>query len=131
MQFIQAANYTHASRTKIDIGLLVVHDGETGENKDSAEGMGSFFHRQVVGPDGSSAHYGSDVDSRVQYVKDHDVAWAAPFANHNGLHFEHAGRAAQTAREWLDTYSSKMLKEQSAPLFGKKSIEHNIPVRFC
>lgn len=131
MEFIQAANYTRASRTKIDIGLLVVHDGETGEDKDSAEGMGNYFKNQPVGPNGSSAHVGFDVDSAVQYVHDHDIAWGAPFANHNGKQYEHAGKASQMARDWLDTYSSTMLKDQSAPQFGKDSVLYSIPVRFC
>lgn len=131
MEFIQAANFTNASRGIGDIDWLLIHDGETGENKNSAEGIGNYFHNQPKSPSGSSAHKGFDVDSTVQYVKDEDVAWGAPFANHNGIQYEHAGKASQTKRDWLDSYSSKMLKEQSAPQFGKDSIKYHIPVRFC
>lgn len=131
METIQAANYTAASRGFDDVDWLVVHDGETGEDKDSAEGMGNFFHNQPKGPNGSSAHKGSDVNSIVRYVEDKDVAWAAPFANHNGLHYEHAGRASQMKRDWLDTYSSTMLFKISAPEFAKDCHKYSIPIRFC
>jgi len=52
---------------------------------------------------------------------------AAPNANRNGLHFEHAGRAAQTAKDWADPYSRKMLL-LSAELQAKKSTQYGIPV---
>lgn len=110
---------------------LVIHDGETGEEKTSAEGMGNYFRNQLKGNTGSSAHKGFDVDSAVRYVEDKDVAWAAPFANHNGLHYEHAGRASQTERDWFDAYSKKMLAEISAPEVAKDAVKYHIPIRFC
>ena len=52
-----------------------------------------------------SAHYCVDVNSIVQCVRDQDVAWHAPGANHDGIGIEHAGRAKQTGRDWNDAYS--------------------------
>jgi hypothetical protein len=42
-------------------------------------------------------------------VREQHVAWAAPGANKNGIHIEHAGRAAQSAREWTDEFGTSML----------------------
>lgn len=131
MQKILAANFTAANRMKFDINTLTIHDGETGEDKTSAEGMGNFFHNQRIGNDGSSAHYGCDVDSKVMYVEEKNVAWAAPFNNHDGIQMEHAGRASQTKRDWLDPYSIKMLRDVSAPLAAEIVIRYSLPIHFC
>jgi hypothetical protein len=128
MQFIQATNYTHVNSRSID--LAVIHDGETPETITAAEGMGAYFKGQPKSSKGSSAHYGFDNNSGCQYVHDMDVAWAAPGANHDGLQFEHAGKAAQTMRDWNDKYSRDMLYKQSAPFVAAKCKQYGIPVVF-
>ena len=79
---------------------------EMDEKADTAESCSQWFKnpRSQV-----SAHYCVDVDSVVQCVKEEDVAWHAPGANHNGLGFEHAGTAAQTPAQWSDPYSETLL----------------------
>lgn len=128
MNFVQARNYTATSGRSID--LLVIHDMEAPEGATTAESVANYFKNQAHGPSGSSAHYNIDSNSVVQCVRDRDVAWAAPGANHDGLQFEHAGYARQTQKEWLDTYGQKMLFGKSAPLFSQKAHEFKIPPVF-
>jgi len=129
MNFVEAANFTNLSG-KRQIDLLVIHDMEYPEKLDTAEAVANYFKNQRKGRDGSSAHYNIDANSVVQCVRDQDVAWAAPGANHDGLQFEHAGYARQTADEWLDEYGRKMLFGQSAPLFAGKCHTYRIPPVF-
>jgi hypothetical protein len=128
MRFVQAVNYTPVASRSID--LLVIHDMEAPEGPLTAESVANYFAHQRKGTSGSSAHYNIDNNSVVQSVKDHDVSWAAPGANHDGLHFEHAGYARQTREQWLDAYSRKMLFEISAPLIADKAKEYHIPPVF-
>ena len=120
---VQARNYTRGRSNAIDV--LVIHTMESPEKPDTAESVAHWF----AGPTApqASAHYCIDDNSIVQCVRDEDVAWHAPGANHNGLGFEHAGRAAQTAHDWSDAYSTKMLA-LSAELVAEKCKEHHIPV---
>lgn len=122
MTFIQARNFTPAGSRQIR--LLVIHDMEAPERAGAAEAVASYF----AGPNAprASAHYCIDSDSYVQCVKDSDVAWAAPNANSDGLHFEHAGYARQSEAEWLDPYSKAML-EISAKLVAAKCKQYGIP----
>lgn len=103
--FIQARNYTRGRKQPIE--LIVVHDMEAPELRDTAENVGRWF----AGPTApqASAHYLTDVDSVVQSVQDTDTAWHAPGANSNGIGIEHAGFARQTQLEWGDPYSEQML----------------------
>lgn len=129
MRFVQAANYTPVPPPR-NINLLVIHDMEAPEKGETAETCAAYFHNQAKSSrTGSSAHYCIDNNSVVQCVRDHDVAWAAPGANHDGLHFEHAGYARQGRHEWADDYSTAMLK-RSARLVARKCKRHNIPIRF-
>jgi N-acetyl-anhydromuramyl-L-alanine amidase AmpD len=121
--FVQARNYTKGRSNKIDV--LVIHTMETPENHDTAESVANWFAGSSAPR--ASAHYCIDDNSIVQSVHDADVAWHAPGANHNGLGFEHAGRAAQTTADWSDDYSTKLL-ELSAGLVAKKCEENHIPV---
>ena len=106
------------------IRLLVVHTCEILEKGDTAELIAAFFSK---GSKQVSAHYCVDADSVVQCVKDHDVAYAAPGGNHDGLQFELAGFAAQNSLQWADAYSNKML-DRLAVLLRAKAAEHNIPL---
>ena len=124
MKFIQARNYTPVSHREID--LLVIHDMEAPEKPDTAEGVANFFHNQLAGPNGSSAHYCLDNNSVVACVRDHDVAWAAPGANHDGLHFEFTGYASQTDKQWHDRFDQEMF-QIGAHLFARKAKRYGIP----
>lgn len=123
-KFIQASHYTKVNE-KRKIDLLGVHDMEFPERKDSAESVGNFFHSPSSPV--ASAHYCGDDNSIVQCVRDNDVAYAAPGANHNGLHFEFSGYAKQNRKQWLDKYGCKML-DLMAQLFARRAHKYSIPL---
>lgn len=124
MEFRQARWYTPVYQRAID--LMVIHDMEAPEKGDTAEAVANYF---VAGTRRASAHYCHDNNSTVQCVEDMDVAWAAPGANHNGLHFEHAGYARQTAADWSDAYSQQMLSISSA-LMAEKCRKYKVPMAY-
>jgi N-acetyl-anhydromuramyl-L-alanine amidase AmpD len=121
--FVQARNFTRGRQAQIDV--LVIHTMESPEKPNTAEDVAHWFAGSSAPQ--ASAHYCIDGNSVVQCVHDTDVAWHAPGANHNGLGFEHAGKAAQTAHDWSDDYSLKCL-DLSAELVAQKCREHDIPV---
>lgn len=123
IKHVQARNYLKVDSRMVD--LIVIHTMESPEKPDTAEAVANWF----AGPTApmASAHYCIDNNSIVQCVFDHDVAYAAPKANHNGLHFEHAGRASQRAADWSDAYSTGELL-LSAELAAIKSKEYGIPL---
>jgi N-acetyl-anhydromuramyl-L-alanine amidase AmpD len=123
IKHVQARHYKKVETRMID--LIVVHTMESPEKPDTAEGVANWFH----GPTSpiASAHYCIDSNTIVQCVFDHDVAFGAPNANHNGLHFEHAGKASQRAVAWSDPYSTRELL-LSAELAAIKSREYGIPL---
>ena len=123
MNFIQARNYTKASRTAID--LIVIHTMESPDKPGTAENVAAWF----AGPSApmASAHYCVDQDSVVQTVHDHDVAWHAPGANSNGIGIEHAGYAKRTHAEWAAPSVLAML-ELSAALSATLCARWDIPV---
>ena len=120
--FVASPNIT-ATGGRRTVDVVVIHTMEMDEKGDTAESCSQWFKnpRSQV-----SAHYCVDVDSVVQCVKEEDVAWHAPGANHNGIGVEHAGRAAQTGRDWSDDYSTKMLAV-SAELVGGVCARYGIP----
>lgn len=120
--FIASPHVTRTSGREID--LIVVHTMEMAEKGDTAEACARWFQNPIAKV---SAHYCVDADSVVQCVREQDVAWAAPGANSNGIQLEHAGRAAQSGREWSDPYSTAML-ERSAALVADICRRHRIPV---
>lgn len=107
--FVAAKWFTPTSKRAID--LIVLHTMEAPEKGTTAEAVANYFARGTVR---ASAHFNVDNDSVVQSVKLMDVAWAAPGANHNGIQIEHAGYARQTAAEWADSYSERMLQVSAA-----------------
>lgn len=117
-------NFTPASGRPID--LVVVHTMEIAEKGTTAETCAAFFAKSSARV---SAHYCVDSNSVVRCVREKDVAWAAPGANHDGVQLEHAGYARQTAAEWDDKFSRDMLT-LSAELASGICKRHNIPVRF-
>ena len=121
-RFIQARNFTAAGRTAID--LIVLHTMEAPQKGSTAENVANWF-AGASAPQ-ASAHYCIDNNSIVQCVRDRDVAWHAPGANHDGLGFEHAGFARFSAAEWANDYNQAMLA-RSATLAAEKCDEYGIP----
>lgn len=125
MQFIQARNYTKGPRTKGAIRLIVIHDMEAPETKNTAENVARWFAGSTAPQ--ASAHYCCDNDSTVQCVRDADIAWHAPGANANGIGIELSGYAKQTRTDWLDPYSKQMLDTQVIPLVAQLCKLYSIP----
>lgn len=124
MTFVQARWFTPTSGREID--LIVVHSMEVPEKADTAEGVARYFQTTDKK---ASAHYCVDGDSEVQCVRDMDVAYHAPGANHNGIGIEHAGYARQTTAEWVDAYGDPMLS-RSARLTALLCRQYNVPAKW-
>lgn len=120
--FLQASHYKRVGGRTVD--LVVIHTMEAPEKGTTAESVARYFQTtdRVV-----SAHYCIDDDTIVQSVREEDVAWCAPGANHNGIHLEHAGYAKQSAGEWKDAFSQAML-ERSARLTADLCARYRIPI---
>lgn len=105
LPFIEAANFTPAQRTSID--LIVLHSTEGLEKAGSARNVATWF----AGPTApqASAHYVIDPVDVIRCVPDESVAWHAPGANAKGIGIELCGHAAQTAIEWGDEDSMAIL----------------------
>lgn len=128
MERIQARWFTDTGKAGRTIRLLVVHDMEAPEATTTAEAVARYF-AQLPSSNKASAHYCHDSDSDVQCVDDMDVAYAAPGANHDGLHFELAGYARQTAAEWADPYSAATIA-RCAVLLAAKATQYGLPVEY-
>ena len=114
----------HVNKTNgRQIDLIVIHTMEIDEKPDTAELCARWFQNPTAKV---SAHYCVDDNSIVQCVRDQDVGWHAPGANHDGIGIEHAGRAAQTGRDWSDAYSKAML-ERSSELVADLCRKYKIP----
>ena len=120
--FVESPHITRTGGRQID--LIVIHTMEMDEKGETAENCAQWFRNPGANV---SAHYCVDANSIVQCVRDQDVGWHAPGANHDGIGIEHAGRAKQTGREWSDAYSTAML-ERSAALVGDLCKKYKIPV---
>jgi N-acetyl-anhydromuramyl-L-alanine amidase AmpD len=120
--FVQARNYTSAGRKTID--LVVVHTMEAPDKPETAENVARWFAGSSAPQ--ASAHYCVDADSVVQSVRDEDIAWHAPGANHNGIGLEHAGFARFTGADWADDYNRRML-DRSATLVASLCRAYRIP----
>lgn len=120
--FIESPHVTRTNGRRID--LIVIHTMEMDEKGSTAENCAEWFRNPGAKV---SAHYCVDADSIVQCVRDQDVGWHAPGANHDGIGIEHAGRAKQTGRDWSDAYSTAML-ERSAALVAELCGRYEIPV---
>lgn len=127
MTFVRARWFTETNGRQID--LLVVHSMEYPEKGDSAEAIAAYFAAGAGGRK-ASAHECADTNSRVTCVLDKDVAYAAPGANHNGLHLELAGYARQTRAAWLDPYSRSMLTGPAADWTREKARAYGIPLTY-
>jgi N-acetyl-anhydromuramyl-L-alanine amidase AmpD len=121
--FIESPHVTRTGGQR-QIDLIVIHTMEMDEKGETAENCAQWFRNPGAKV---SAHYCVDADSIVQCVRDQDVGWHAPGANHDGIGIEHAGRAKQTGRDWSDPYSKAML-ERSAALVADLCKKYKIPV---
>ena len=120
--FVESPHITRTGGRQID--LIVIHTMEMDEKGETAESCAQWFRNPGAKV---SAHFCVDADAIVQCVRDQDVGWHAPGANHNGIGIEHAGRAKQTGREWSDAYSTAML-DRSATLVAGLCRKYEIPV---
>lgn len=108
LPFVPARNF-HRGRRR-SARLIVIHDMELLHGPDTAERCARFFQNQsTVKPPRSSAHFCCDFNSIVQSVRIGNTAWAAPNANADGVHFELAGKAAQSRADWTDERDDAML----------------------
>jgi N-acetylmuramoyl-L-alanine amidase CwlA len=123
---IHARWYTRTDGRQID--LVVVHTMEAPEKGETAEACARYLSR-LPATRKASVHFCVDADEEIRCLPDRHVAYAAPGANHNGLHIEHAGYARQTPAEWADAYSERMLR-RSARLTASLCKRYGIPVRF-
>lgn len=105
--------------------LIVIHTMEAPEKPHTARNVALWF-AGTEAPQ-ASAHYCVDASETVQCVKEDVVAWAAPGANGDGVHIEHAGYASQSAVNWADDYSTQML-QRSAALAADIAKRYGIPV---
>ena len=123
--FVAARNFTPANRQTVDV--VVIHTMEAAEASTTADRVAAW----AAGPAAPRAswHYAIDDDSIVQCVKEEDVAWAAPSRNRTGMQLEHAGFARQTAEQWNDPFSTRMLR-LSAQLTASICKRWDIPIRF-
>ena len=127
--FVAARNYTIVPATAGSVGrkidLIIFHTMESPSKPNTAENVAAWFAGSSAPK--ASAHYCIDSDSTVQCVRDRDVAWHAPGANHNGIGLEHAGYARQSAIDWKNPYNQAMLL-RSAKLAARLCREYNIPI---
>lgn len=117
------ARHSNKVQNKRNIRLIVIHSMEFPEKDDTAENVAEYFRTTNKE---ASAHICVDSNSIVQCVLDNDIAWAAPGANHDGIHIEMAGYARQTAAEWRDPYSTLML-EKAADVAAQYCLKYDIP----
>lgn len=125
MNYVEAKYFTKTSGRTIK--LLVIHDMEMPETVKTAENCAAYFQR-IERP--ASAHYCTDIDTDVQCVRDINIAYAAPGANSQGLHFELAGFASQSPGQWDDDYSQAMLKRFATGLLRAKANQFRIPLEY-
>ena len=123
-ELIQARN-CGPRREGQKIDLVVIHTAEAIERRGTARAVARWFAGDQAPQ--ASAHYVCDDAETIQCVPEDVVAWAAPGANRNGIHIEHAGYAKQTAAEWGDDYSIAML-QRSAELTADILHRHSIPL---
>ncbi|HMJ52024.1 MAG TPA: N-acetylmuramoyl-L-alanine amidase [Polyangiaceae bacterium] len=123
--FIKARNFTKG-RYGSPVTLVVLHTMENAEKPMAARAVAQWFAGDTAPQ--ASAHFCVDALEIVQCVAESDSAWAAPGANRNGLHIEHAGRAGQSTQDWSDAFSEAMLR-RSAALCADLCRRHGIPIK--
>jgi hypothetical protein len=110
---------------RVPVRCVVWHSAETPEHSQVAERVCDYFADNV--PHKASTHYIVDNNSTAQSVPEADTCYGAGGANNDCVHIEQAGRAAQTAAQWMDPYGLAML-ERLAVLTAELCHGHMIPV---
>lgn len=129
--FLQALHYKKATRRSVD--LVVIHSAEIGESLDGAEALMRVCAAGRRNADGSpivsSWHYAVDADSVTQSVREEDIAFHAPGVNPRSIGIELTGRARQSAAEWDDQFSRRML-ERASILVARICARWEIPTQY-
>lgn len=125
VELIQARNYTSRHGMARQVDLIVLHTMEAPGKPGTARSVARWFQ----GPHAptASAHYCLDPEDTVQCVLEDDVAWAAPGANSNGIHLEHAGYAREPVLVWTSDDRMQELR-QSATLGAGIAARHAVPL---
>lgn len=111
-----------------DTRWVVLHTIEGPESPTSAEGCANYFANP--GNRTASTQFCVDSDSTVRCAELDKVVAGAVGANHKGIHIEQAGVAAQSAADWHDDFSTRMVLGQTAPLVAALCVLYDIPVQF-
>lgn len=125
--FVPAKHYTPTGGRAID--LIVLHSMEANQHTRTAENVANWFAGKSGPAPKASAHWNFDMDSAVRSVRDEDVAYHAPGANHDGLGYEHAGHARNTRADWLTPESERMI-DLSTTQAAIDCLRYRIPVEF-
>lgn len=107
------------------VRVIVIHDMEFKEVPNAAEMIANDFGTRPA-TSKASAHVCVDSDSVVQCVHDHDVAYAAPGCNNDGIQIELAGFGKQTREQWLDEYGVALLSN-GADVVAQYCLKFDIP----
>jgi N-acetyl-anhydromuramyl-L-alanine amidase AmpD len=115
------------------IQLVVLHTTENFEKAGTAMAIARYFQSEMKDKNGvpriASSHLCIDAKQIVQCVRFEDVAYGAPGTNHNGIHIEHVGFAAQTDEQWKDDFSIEELS-LSAQKVGEICTTLFVPAMF-
>jgi len=125
--FIKARFFRPFNAGRRPVRLIVIHTMEVPERDGIAKDIANDFANRPE-TNQASAHLCIDNKAIFQSVKDNDIAFAAPGANQDGIHLELAGRAAQTAENWQDAYSTAVL-ENAANAAAQYCLKYEIPVK--
>lgn len=105
----------------------VLHSMEAPETPTTAEGCANYFRNP---PRTASVQWCVDEDSTVRSADNDQAVAGARGANHTGVHIEQAGYAAQSASEWVDRASARMIVEQTAPIVAALCVWYGLPVEW-
>lgn len=110
-----------------EVRLIVLHSAECAESASAAEALAGWATSSNRPK--ASWHFAVDSDSITQSVELDDVAWHAGYCNGYSIGIEQAGKAAQTAAQWSDEYSAKMLANTSR-LLAILAGMYDLPLEF-
>lgn len=125
--FIPAKWFTKFNEGRREVRVIVIHVMEAPEKVATARNIGNYF-ANLPETTKASSHIGVDSNEIIQYVRDNDIAYAAPGCNHDGIQIELAGYSRQTIKEWLDPYSVKLISN-AAYATAQYCRKYDIPVR--
>lgn len=121
-KFVQAMYFDEYDSRKVT--NIVLHSMESQEKPGTALGVANWFASDKSPI--SSAHYCVDALEVIQCVLEKDVAYHARGFNITSIGIEHAGRAGQTAEEWMDEYGIGIFRK-SVALCAEICKRHSIP----